>query len=824
MVWADCMVLNHRRYEFVSFLSVQTSQVLNLFRFSGRSLFFSGLLPFLIPCQALQAQSSGPVQVQGRVFSSDRQPVEFATVVILRMPGGEWVEGTTTDTDGRFILHTTEPDFEVEVRYLGLLTRNLPGTGASNGMLDLGEIVLYENLQVLEEVLVRTDRSQMEFKLDKRVFNVGSDLSSTGASALEVLNQVPSVTVSMEGQVSLRGSQGVQILINGKPSVMASAEGKALGTITADMIERIEVITNPSAKYEAEGSSGIINIVLKKEEKQGINGSVTLNTGVPHNHSLGLSLNRRADKFNLFSQLGAGYRSVPTDNRNINRDLNTGIIIRSTGRDYRNEYFYTLILGTDYHINERNVITLSGNYTYEVEDQPSSTTFQSLDADEVVQSDWQRVEDTKATNPKWQYDLQYKRTFSDHKDHILLLSAIGNFFGKDQASEFFNTTLSGSRPDARQETRTDFGEVRYTFNLDYTRPFTKALTVEGGLQYQVNDVSNDFAVLDLIGGEWVENPDFTNVFEWRQGVFGAYATGAWEGKKWGVKGGLRIEHTDLFTRLEQTGETNDRNFTNLFPSLHSSYKFNDRLQLQAGYSRRIFRPRLWDLNPFFNIRNDFTIRAGNPDLQPQFTDAYELTTVYIAEKWSANIGLYYRYTTDVVERVLTVTDNVNLSRPENIGTDATTGLEVNGKYTALDWLTFNGDFNYNLFRQRGEFQGTRFDFEANRWFSRLVGRLKLPADLEAELTWEHQSGYRNVQQDISPYSVFDLGVRKKLMRGKAVVNLSVRDLFITRIQESLASQSDFNVYGWSRRGRFVTVGFSYGFGKGEAMVFSGGRR
>lgn len=816
--------MNQIRQRFVKGFSISTQFVLTFNHLPGRILFFCGFLAFFSPGLELQAQNSGPVQVKGTVLSAERQPVEFATVVILRMPGGEAVEGTTTDTEGRFTLNTTEADFEVEVRYLGFLSRNLPGSGARNGLLDLGEIVLYENLQVLDEVVVRTERSQMEFKLDKRVFNVGSDLSSSGASALEVLNQVPSVTVNMEGQVSLRGSQGVQILINGKPSVMASSEGKALGTITADMIERIEVITNPSAKYEAEGSSGIINIVLKKEENRGLNGSVTLNTGVPHNHSLGLSLNRRADRFNLFSQLGAGYRSVPTDNRNINRDLNTGTIIRSTGRDYRNEYFYTLILGTDYHIDERNVITLSGNYTYEVEDQPSRTTFQLLDAGEVVLSDWLRVEETQATNPKWQYDLQYKRTFSDHKDHVLLLSAIGNFFGKDQASEFFNTTLSGSRPDARQETRTDFGETRYTFNLDYTRPFSKALTTEAGLQYQLNDVSNDFAVLDLIGGEWVENPAFTNVFEWRQGVLGAYATGAWEGKKWGVKGGLRVEHTDLFTRLEQTGETNDRNFTNLFPSLHSSYKFTDRLQVQAGYSRRIFRPRLWDLNPFFNIRNDFTIRAGNPDLQPQFTDAYELTTVFIAEKWSTNLGLYYRYTTDVVERVLTVTDNVNLSRPENIGTDATTGLEVNGKYTPTDWLSFSGDFNYNLFRQRGEFQGTNFDFEANRWFSRVVGRLKLPADLEGEVTWEYQSGYRNVQQDVSPFSVVNLGVRKKLMRGKAVVNLSVRDLFITRIQESLASQPDFNVYGWSRRGRFVTLGFSYGFGKGEAMVFSGGRR
>src|SRR5690606_21265311 len=199
--------------------------------------------------------------------------------------------------------------------FIGFKTRTFEQFAIKNGIIDMGTVVLSEDAQQLNEVVVEGEVSTTEFKLDRRVFNVGKDISSTGMSALEVLNNVPSVNVNIEGQISLRGSQGVRVLINGKPSILTSGEGNALGTITADMIERVEVITNPSAKYEAEGTSGIINIVLKKEEREGLNGSISLNGGSPKNYSVGVSLNRRTEKFNLFAQLGGGFRELPNDLR-----------------------------------------------------------------------------------------------------------------------------------------------------------------------------------------------------------------------------------------------------------------------------------------------------------------------------------------------------------------------------------------------------------------------------------------------------------------------------------------------------------------------------
>jgi len=782
------------------------------------------LLIILISSNFIFAQNQ-KVEITGTVLDSNSQnPVEFATVMIGDKNTKAAITGVTTELDGTFKVETNTAEFFIEISFIGFVNKTITEFSITNGKVNLGTILISENNNELEEVVVRAEKSTTEFRLDKRVFNVGQDLSSTGASALEVLNNVPSVNVDIEGVVSLRGSSGVQILINGKPSVLASEQGNALGTITADMIEKIEVITNPSAKYDAEGTSGIINIIIKKEERKGINGSATINIGIPHNHSFGLSLNRRTEKFNLFSQIGVGYREMPNDSENINRDLVNGTTIFSEGREYRNEKFYNLILGTDYHINKNNVLTLSGSFAYEVEEQPSLTNFTLENALGEIINEWNRTETTEATNPKYRYELQYKSNLKGHKDHALLVSALGNFFGKDQSSEFFNNETVGSESFADQQTATNFQEGKYTFSVDYTKPFSDKITLETGAQYVINNVSNDFEVKNSINGEWIADASLTNLFEYDQKVLGIYGTGAYEDGKWGIKLGLRMENTDLKTLLVNTNQNNDMNFTNFFPTLHTSYKLTDAFSIQGGYSRRIFRPRLWDLNPFFNIRNNFSIRTGNPNLLPEFTDSYEISSIYIVGKASLNASVYYRYTTDVVERVSTFENNVNTTMPMNIGTKRSTGLEINAKYAASKKLTFNGDFNYNYFNRQGELELTSFDFNADQWSSKVTSKIKFPAGIDFEITGQYRSKYQTVQSEVSGNLFADIGLRKKMIKGRGVLSFSVRDLFASRIRESVTSQDDFYIYSFRQRGRFITMGFSYGFGKGEAMEFSGSKR
>ncbi|MEM6264969.1 MAG: outer membrane beta-barrel family protein, partial [Bacteroidota bacterium] len=311
---------------------------------------------------------------------------------------------------------------------------------------------------------------------------------------------------------------------------------------------------------------------------------------------------------------------------------------------------------------------------------------------------------------------------------------------------------------------------------------------------------------------------------YEQRVLGAYATGAYEVAKWGIKAGMRVENTILNTFLVNTRESNRLNFTNLFPSFHSSYKFSETFSVQAGYSRRIRRPRLWDLNPFFNIRNNFSIRTGNPDLLPEFTDSYEINSIFAIKKGSFNLGLYHRYTTDVIERVTTFEDDVAFTQPRNIGTNKTYGIEVNGKYRLTEWFSVRGDANFLFFYREGSLDAQSFDFEGDQWTARMTTKFKLPASIDFELTGNYESAYRTVQGEVAQVPFLDLGLRKKILKGKLVTSFSIRDVFASRIQETEAFQPNFYFFNRRFRGRFITLGVSYGFGKGEAMEYSGRRR
>jgi outer membrane receptor protein involved in Fe transport len=765
---------------------------------------------------------------QGKMYSgsvidlTSEEPIPYATVVLLSNTTDRPVTGTTTNDLGEFSLRTDSTDIYLRITFMGYEENVIRELNEPGPVLNIGIVSLKSMTQNIGEVQVTAEKSTMEFKLDKRVFNVGSDIGTTGMGALDVLGHVPSVTVDIEGNIKLRGNSGVQILINGKPSVLSDDPSKALGTITADMIESIEVITNPSAKYDASGTSGILNIILKKEENKGFNGSISLNTGIPHNHSIGGTINYRTKKLNLFTQFGAGYRSMPEYSKGENKNLINSSSIVSDGTGYRNEYFYNLTLGTDYYINDLNTLTLSGNFAYEVEQQPSENNFYIYDGSGALTNQYQRTEVTSALNPKYQYDLQYKKQFKNNKEHTFNISALGRYFGKDQSSDFTNTPIIGENIFANQQTETKFYQSDQTYKIDYVNPFKNKFTLETGAMYDINDVGNDYAVYNLETIGFVEDSSLTNNFEFNQKVLAGYLTGSYEGSKWGLKLGLRAENTDLITVLTNTNQENNRNYTNLFPSIHTSYKVSNKIQFQAGYSKRIFRPRLWDLNPFFNIRNNFNIRTGNPNLMPEFADSYELTSIFYMKKLTLNSSVYYLYTTDVKETIFSFNDGVTTVRPENVGTNQKIGFEVNWKYVANKWFTANGDFNYGKFNRKGTFETQNFDFSGDQYSAKLTTKFKLKWGLDIEFSGNYESKVKTIQGTTSGFPFADAGLRKRIWKGKGVINFSVRDIFASRIRENYINQATYSVYSFSKRGTFVTLGFSYSFGKGEAMSYSGG--
>ena len=777
----------------------------------------------LLATTSITAQSESYI-IKGIILDNNKKfPIPYATIKEVDGDSSKAINITISQEDGQFQLKTTSKNPNLNIDFMGYEQLKIRNILMKSKTLNLGKILLEELPQNLDEFEIEVEKSTMEFKLDKRVFNVGKDISSTGASALEVLNNVPSVNVNIEGQISLRGASGVQILINGKPSVIASEQGKGLSSITADMIEKIEVITNPSAKYEAEGSSGIINIELKKDQRKGLNGSMSINTGWPHNHSTGISINNRTEKFNLFTQIGLGYRSLPRMKYNKNENFMSLINLESLGTEYRNEFYYNLILGADYYINDNSLVTLSGSYALEIEDQPSSFEF-IMDSIDVEIGSWERSENTVAINPKYQYDLQYANEINGNEDHTLIASATGNFFGKDQASTFMVDNFSGDVYNPQQETETNFKEEKHTFKLDYKNPISQNIVLESGIQYVWQNVNNDYAVRNNINNSWIIDTGLTNEFEYQQNVLGLYSTAAIEKNKVGLKGGLRLENTLLQTLLTTTNEENNRNFNNLFPSLHFSYKLNNHLGFQFGYSKRIYRPRLWDLNPFFNIRDNYNIRTGNPNLLPEFTDAFEISSILTQDKVSISMSIYKRITDGVIERLSTFENNVTTYVPYNVGKKDATGIELNAKININKQISLLGDFNFFQFKRTGEFNNQNIDFSAQQWYTKWTSKLKLTSTTDVELSGQYESGYQTIQGEIQPQLYGNIGFRQKLINGKAVISFSIRDLFASRIWVNEIIQNDFSLYSRNFRGRFIIFGFSYGFGKGEAMEYSGARR
>ncbi len=767
------------------------------------------------------SQNQDIIHITGRIIDDiNRQPVEYATIRLYNN-NDSLISGTISDGSGKFNLESRIRNFILKIDFLGYSQITLTDYVIVGNRVDLKTIELRSTEMNLKDVVIRAEKSQTIFKMDKRIFNVGQDLISAGGSALDVLNNVPSVNVNIEGTISLRGNSNVLILINDKPSVLT--DGNSLGTITAEMIEQVEVITNPSAKYDAEGTSGIINIILKKEDKRGTNGAVTVNTGIPHNHSIGVSLNHRTEKFNLFSQIGAGYRrflsrgnSVTIDN---NTEFSTSLYTDETGE--KNEQFYNIILGTDYHINNLNMITLSGHLGYEVEDENADINYNNYENDIFINKT-NRNELTEAVNPKMEYRLNYERSFERDDKQRLTAGATGSYFGKDKSSDYQNTDISGDDEVSKQRSSTNFYDVQYNFTTDYIHPFTKKTILETGAKYEISKLINDYTLSDLNDSTWINNPNFTNEFEYKRNIAAWYATFAHEINNVGFKAGLRIENTNINTLLHNTDEENNQNYTDAFPSFHTTYKIEKGFSLQAGYSRRISRPGMWEINPFFSLRDEYNIQTGNPNLQPEYTNSFELTTIRIWKSAAINGSLYHNRTQDVISEIIKVSDNITYTTFENVGRSYNTGIELNAKTEPYEWISIMVDGNMNWYNRNGNYEDMDFDFNSHNWSGRLTMKLKMPLDTDIEFRGRHHSDYKDFQSIHKAQSMLDIGLRKKFMKGRAVINLSINDVFNSRKRTTITETNEFYRFDESQRsGRRIILGLSFGFGKGEAMEFSG---
>ncbi len=758
------------------------------------------------------------IQLKGMVVDeATNTGLEFATISIYSRRDSTLVGGALTETNGVFQVEIPIGRMYAEVEFIGYDKKRVPvkfdreAIRSGNRMVDLGTIAISSGTILADEVTIRAEKSETQFSLDKRVFNVGKDLANRGGTAEDLLDNVPSVTVDIEGNVSLRGSDGVRILINGQPSRMA--QGNGLKSIQADMIERVEVITNPSARYEAEGMAGIINIVLKKQRSPGFNGSFNSSISYPLGAGVGANLNFRKNKINFFADYNINYRSSPGGGLQY-QEINLGdrLFISEQERIMnRGGWANSVRGGIEYFISDKQ--QLSGSIRYRIDDQDNTTELLYLDYindlnNLIIQTD--RIDNEREDESGLTYNIDYYQQFSN-RDHTLKVRLQYEDDLEVEGSDFVETRSNSSRS-IIQQSRNDEGQRNYIFNVDYQQPLgSKDHKYEVGWRSSIRNIDNDFRVDSLnLNDEWVSLEGFTNDFDYDEQIHAAYAQYGNKFGKVGFQIGLRAEYAIIKTLLINDGISNERDSLNFFPSLFINYELNQQNAFQWSYSRRIRRPRFWDLNPFFSFSDPRNFFSGNPLLRPEYTDSYELNYLRYWEKATLSGGVFYRYTTDVISRIRRLTgENTFTTQPENLGVRHDFGIEVNGSYNALKWLRFSTS---NNFFRSVLYNETLPDLNADGYVftSRVTSRISV-WDSDLQLRGNYRSPRVTAQGLRRSISSIDVGWSKDFLPKKNLtMTLSVRDLFNSRKRryetfgENFYSEGEFQ---W--RQRTITLSANY---------------
>jgi ferric enterobactin receptor len=756
-------------------------------------------------CASLaRAQTTAPAQVwiRGTIVDEQQKPVPFATVALHDRADAAPLAGVVSDETGTFRLAVRPARYLLRLSSVAYEDRLVPDVDARGGTdVQLGALTLKSTARKLEEVEVRGERSAMELSLDKRVFNVGKDLANAGGTAVDILNNVPSIAVDVEGNVSLRGSNSVRILIDGKPSGLVGIRGgNGLQNLQASAIERIEIITNPSARYEAEGMGGVLNIILKKDQRQGFNGSFDLIAGHPTNLGAAANVNYRRKNLNFFLNYTASYRNTPgrsNQYQEVDRG-DTTLLTQQTTTNRLNGLYNTARAGIDYFFNDRNILT--GAYTYRISKGKRYSDLRYWDYVnrlDNLQSRTFRTQDETETEPNSEYALTYKRRFA-REGHELTVDArfIDNWESSDQLFTEQTFRPDGSEalgPVTNQRSLNDETEKQFLIQLDYVRPFAAKGKWEAGLRSSTRDMTNDFTVTERApDGTEVPLPGLTNDFLYEEAIHAVYGIVGNKTGKLSYQAGLRGEYTDVRTTLRQTAEINPRQYANLFPSVHLTYDLPREHALQVSYSRRVRRPQYNDLSPFMTFSDNRNFFSGNPDLDPEFTDAFELGHIKYLGKGSFTSSLYYRYTTGKIIRIRRVGDDgFANTRPENLATEHSYGAEFTSSYALASWWKLDGSLNFFRATIDGSNLDARFQSRTFSWFARAMSRLTLWKTTDLQLRGNYEAPQLTPQGRRKSIATLDLALSRDILKNNATLTFNVLDVFNSRRFRSITVGDNF---------------------------------
>ena len=772
-----------------------------------------------------QRPDSKKITISGKVIEKGTNlPLEYATIVFENAITKQ-LSGGITDENGNFKFEVVAGNYNVRAEFISFKSVTVPQKEFKADT-NLGTIQMAADVAQLNEIEVIAEKSTVEIKLDKRVYNVGKDMMVKGGTVSDVLDNVPSVTVDAEGTVALRGNESVKILIDGKPSGLAGINiADALKLLPADAVEKVEVITNPSARYDAEGGGGIINIVLRKGKANGVNGSVMVNVGDPETYGTSINLNKKSDSYNLFSNFGYNYRNNPgnsmVDAEYFNPDGSTSRFIEEKRTNDRLSKGYNANFGIDLNLSKSLTWTNALTFRENTGENPDNVFFNNFDASNNPTFVRNRLNDQESDEFSIEYSSNFTKKFKK-EDHKLTVDIAVSQNRENEIATITDQILGDPSSLEIEATSNKNNQQRNLIQTDYVLPIGKSGRFEAGYRGSFQKNLTDFVVTPV--------SDFSNTLEYVENVNALYTQYGSKINKFSYFLGLRFEDSHIEVNSLSLNNYNTKKYNNLFPSATVNYEFSESSSVSLSYSKRINRPRGRFLNPVSSLSSNINIFQGNPDIDPSLTDAIDLGYLKKWNKLTFNTSAYVNITNDAFQFIRKESGlfvdgvPVILSTPINLAKEYRAGFEFNLNYTPYKWWRLNGNFNafrnetqgdYSYVDYLGNTITQNFDNVALTWFTRINSKITLPYKIDWQTNGTYNAPQSNAQGRSLGVASMNIAFSKDILKDKGTIALNVSDVFNSRkrIMETEIPNvvSSYSEMQW--RERQVMLTFTYRFNK-----------
>ncbi|NQT34637.1 TonB-dependent receptor [bacterium] len=789
-----------------------------------KSRLLFALLITLITVQTVKTQpgnNSNSISgaVTGHVFDATFDiPMEYANVILYNCRDSVAIAGDATDKNGLFIIPISHPgEFYIDVTFIGYESKTIGDIRIGRGAfdVDVGNVNLLNHSIALDDVEVSIERYSVEYKIDKKIINVGKQATTISGTAVDVLESSPSVAVDIEGNVSMRGSSNFTVMVDGRPSLLEAND--VLQQIPASTIDNIEIITNPSARYDPEGIAGIINVILKKNILRGISGTVNANGGFDDRYGGDVLMNYCNDHFNVTFGIDYNQRSrlgnITERSRTYYPD--TTLYLNSNGTMTHGGKRYGIRGILDYTISDKDAFSLGFRYgggNHEHDNRQTFTQWEEPGAGEstytsIGVSNHERF--SLSFNANWSHDFE-------QKDHRIITQFDFGRRGGDEETRDELIDVNGLITDGKISTEGGPGD-RWQFNIDYTKPIGEKYKFESGYQTRIRRMNEKTDLHQYNPATQLYEPQVEYFIssihdEDRHSLYSLYSG---EYKRLGFQGGLRGEYTYRIIKNDKANSEFSLDHWDYFPSAHLSYSISEQNQLMTSYSRRIDRPRGWYLEPFLTWRNAYSVRMGNPDLKPEYIDSYELGFRRNFNRNYFVADAFYRKTNNKIERIRSVyqqQQNVTLETYDNVGTDHSYGTEFTLNCGITKWWNIRTVYDIFQYNVEGASGDEDFSNSSFNWDLRLNSDVVLSKKLRVQINGNYESPTVTSQGRTEGRYSSRFAVKYEIIPRTFSATLQIRDPFGSSNRESTTDTDTIYMYRlYERDSQTVMLNLNYIF-------------